>query len=67
VRALIKAVVVLSVIFLALGLVACSYSVPTMSFGCSYEYPYALTGFVLIVGGATIGALGLLNPGKKSS
>jgi hypothetical protein len=65
VTALIKAVVVLGVIFFALGLVACLYGVPTMSFGCYYEYPYAPTGFVLIVGGAIIGALGFLDRGKR--
>ena len=65
--ALIKIVVVLGFIFFAVGLAACSYAVPTMSFGCYLEYPYALTGFVLIVGGAIIGALGLLDRGRKSS
>ncbi len=66
-RALIKAVVVLGVIFVAVGLVACSYAVPTMNFGCVLEYPYALTGFVLIMGGAIFGALGLWDPGRTSS
>jgi hypothetical protein len=68
VRTLIKAVVVLGVIILAVGLEACSWSVPHQGFGSipDYEQPYGSTGFVLVVGGAIIGGLGFFEPGRKT-
>jgi hypothetical protein len=65
VRPLNKVVVVLGVIILAIGLVVGFWSEPTKSFGPYYEHPFWLTGVVLVLGGAIIGALGFLDPGRK--
>lgn len=64
VRTLHKVVIAISAVFLAIGLVVGFWPEPA-KFGCAYEQPYWLTGLVLVVGGAIIAALGLLDPWKK--
>jgi len=64
VRILHKDIVIIGVIFLAIGLAACLWSEPT-KFGCAYEQPYGLTGVVLVLGGIVIATLGFLDPRRK--
>jgi len=64
VRILHKDIVIIGVIFLAIGLAACLWSEPA-KFGCAYEQPYGLTGVVLVVGGIVIATLGFLDPRRK--
>jgi len=67
VRALIKAVFVLAVVFLATGIAIGFWSEPA-KFGCAYEQPYWLTGLVLVAGGAIIAASGFIDTlGRKTS
>jgi amino acid transporter len=70
VRTLHKDIVIIGVIFLAIGLVVGLWSVPKdipMGSVMEYEQPYWLTGLVLAVGGAIIVALGFFDPGRKVS
>lgn len=68
-RTLHKDIVVIGVIFLAIGLVVGLWSVPKDVFASMmvYEQPYGLTGWVLVLGGLIIAALGYFDPGRKAS
>ena len=67
-RTLHKDIVIIGVIFLAIGLVVGFWSEPMQFVGrgspSDYVHPYWLTGLVLVVGGAIIAALGISTRNK---
>jgi hypothetical protein len=70
VRTLHKDIVIIGVIFLAIGFVVGFWPVEKDIYMMSvieYEQPYWLTGLVLVVAGAIIAALGYFDPGRKTS